>query len=51
MQTPGPSHIPQRDIHHPTGVQDISSSMSQLSYEEGFANAEHNAIEEEFRSK
>lgn len=32
-------------------IHDMSSSYSQISYEEGFPNAEHNAIEHEMISK
>ena len=42
MNTPGLGH---------TNAHDISGSISQVSMEDGFANAEYKAMEEEMNSK
>ena len=41
----------QSSVIKPNGLNDTSSSMSQISYEDGFPNAEYNALTEEERAK
>lgn len=46
----GPEYLNTPGMGH-TNVHDVSSSVSQVSVEDGYANAEYKAIEEEMNSK